>query len=766
MKIDFATMAFGYRVKAGGNTPNWATSLGQGKDYKININPQADELLRGMTYCSVPITAITTRIGKGGNVVSGGEENCPIISAAVFNKVYVNDQLINNSKFILIITRDNSKSHSGRLRLKYGPSNTYKIDDKMYSNEDFLAKARNQLNLNEKACWFVYDISIRNQDELILSSVIVDANKTLEYETSKDLHDAWKKLYNETDNNTEAENESMINLDCFESYKSYFYDLEERWVSEDVIVSHDISEFLKDYPLDYIKDMKPEQYVVGLGKDNTSLCYDIEFGKYKGIIGIGGGNALKFGIYYSKDEKSYKYKNELINIDDIWPDFISQLYSFLKEADSIDSIEKNNKYPLLKGMGMVLGKLTYIYNPDMYLGIASRKSLRKLMDYFDYPFSKSAEVYELSRDLKSNILKDLPELGNYGPSCIGNSLWWFLNDCINEDDEEIDLVDDEYSEMSLTEIIKTPRTRKLYPLNFILYGAPGTGKTYSTSEYAVGIIENFDINKTNMSRNEITEKYRHYIDKGQIVFTTFHQNYGYEEFIQGLRPDTSSNELSFKVCDGVFKSIADKALRDDQNDYVIIIDEINRGNISRVFGELITLIEEDKRWGEANEMYATLPYGEPFTVPNNLYIIGTMNSADKSISLVDTALRRRFNFIEKSPDLDLIVDVELRKVVNALNEYIVKELRSSDLVIGHSFFIGKTVKDLDTIMNEQIIPLLYEYFFEDEQKVKKALDAVSIAHYEDLDENGEKTTYVFTTSQKVFSRLQVCVEKKVGVNVE
>ena len=176
----------------------------------------------------------------------------------------------------------------------------------------------------------------------------------------------------------------------------------------------------------------------------------------------------------------------------------------------------------------------------------------------------------------------------------------------------------------------------------------------------------------------------------------------------------------------MFKRIADKAMADAENDYVIIIDEINRANISKVFGELITLIEEDKRWGEVNAISVTLPSGEQFAVPNNLYIIGTMNSADKSISLIDTALRRRFEFIEVTPNYDTIADASLRIVLERLNKGLVDELDSTDLLIGHAYFIGKTESDLCSIMNNSIIPLLYEYFYDNAKKVKdqvkKAID--------------------------------------------
>lgn len=294
---------------------------------------------------------------------------------------------------------------------------------------------------------------------------------------------------------------------------------------------------------------------------------------------------------------------------------------------------------------------------------------------------------------------------------------------IDEQDETVSIEIMEGSDMKN----RQPRINKTYPLNSILYGAPGTGKTYSTAEYALAIIENRKVDTTQKAVGEraaLMSRYKEMVKTGQIVFTTFHQSYGYEDFIQGLRPDTESETMKFRPVDGVFKMISDRALADEENNYVIIIDEINRGNISKIFGELITLIEDDKRWGEANQLSVTLPSGQIFAVPNNLYIVGTMNSADKSISLIDTALRRRFYFIEKAPDYSTIENATLKAVLEKLNQYIKTELRSTDLLIGHAFFIGKTEDDLADVMNGQIIPLLYEYFYDDEARVKRALDCL------------------------------------------
>lgn len=268
------------------------------------------------------------------------------------------------------------------------------------------------------------------------------------------------------------------------------------------------------------------------------------------------------------------------------------------------------------------------------------------------------------------------------------------------------------------------RTRKRYAINAILYGAPGTGKTYATAQYAVAIAENKPLERVKSEvRADVMSRYNALVASGRIVFTTFHQNYGYEDFIQGIRPDTKSEGMNFKTEDGVFKEIADRAMRDPDKDYIIIIDEINRANISKVFGELITLIEDDKRWGEENAVSVTLPSGDIFAVPNNLYILGTMNSADKSISLIDTALRRRFDFVEHEPDAELIADPILREVCKRLNKRISDELGSNDLLIGHAYFMGKSDDDLCDVMNRNIIPLLYEYFFDNQKKVEAQVRA-------------------------------------------
>jgi 5-methylcytosine-specific restriction protein B len=230
-------------------------------------------------------------------------------------------------------------------------------------------------------------------------------------------------------------------------------------------------------------------------------------------------------------------------------------------------------------------------------------------------------------------------------------------------------------------------------------------------------------------------------------FVTFHQSYGYEEFVEGLRPllggDTESSEIGYEVRSGVFKDLCRRARSAPDQRFAIVIDEINRGNISKIFGELITLIEPDKREGAENAVSVTLPYsGDSFAVPANVDIIGTMNTADRSLALLDTALRRRFEFVPVMPDSrdepgaplsGLRVSsgeqvIEVPRMLDAINER-VAALYDRDHCIGHAYFTplaqvpdgDERLVALQQVFSTRLLPLLEEYFFEDWQKIRLVL---------------------------------------------
>ena len=260
----------------------------------------------------------------------------------------------------------------------------------------------------------------------------------------------------------------------------------------------------------------------------------------------------------------------------------------------------------------------------------------------------------------------------------------------------------------------------------ILYGPPGTGKTYQAQ---VTIFEMAARQWKQKSWDALSkEEQRHLLDTA-ITTCTFHPGYGYEDFIEGYRPEERAETLVFVRRDGLFKTLCKRAHDRPDRPFFLLIDEINRGDIPRIFGELITLLEKTRR----GEVVHLAQSGDRFSVPPNLYVVGTMNTADRSIALLDAALRRRFGFVELMPDPDVlgdasVVGVPLGPWLAALNKRILQHVGrdARNLQVGHAYLLhdGRPVRDARRfvqILRDDVVPLLEEYCYEDYDALESIL---------------------------------------------
>jgi len=493
-------------------------------------------------------------------------------------------------------------------------------------------------------------------------------------------------------------------------------------------------EFLEKWPISRLETMQLDEYTKTGSRD--TFTYWLEHKLVSHFPSLGGGSTFKFGIYSRKNIKKKKF---------------TQNRSYSETHGWSASLGKSDKEAFEKVRTLVLNIATLAQDGDLY-GIESKgiHETYKWKIAFLYQNRQDPKIVgvlgkkylikytgggedQTMKELHRAVMQEKP--GGKGILEFSNSVW----KKIEQNSGKKNSISRERS----TSPAKKDHPRKSEPklgqkmeecTNQIFYGPPGTGKTYAL----IGLL------KSRYGYDANDERDRRY------SFVTFHQSYGYEEFVEGLRPRLGSagkenygSQIQYEIRPGAFKKLCERARKEPHKRFAMVIDEINRGNISKIFGELITLIEPDKREGRNNAVTVTLPYsGDAFSVPANVDIYGSMNTADRSLALLDTALRRRFEFERLLPETadsgnaplaGLRVnqngqEINIPRMLETINERI-ETLYDRDHCIGHAYFIalaqendGKDRFDaLAEVFRNRVLPLLEEYFFEDWQKIRLVL---------------------------------------------
>lgn len=497
------------------------------------------------------------------------------------------------------------------------------------------------------------------------------------------------------------------------------------------------TEFLTHWPVEKVRSMTLEQYHTV----NDSSCFVrwLE-SKAKDLGAVRSGSYFKYGVFQRGNRDEDKESGQTYAYGDVYA-WRSKLgttpeQAFARVKEAILSIIASIQHGDLDGVQLVdnqrvlqstiTWKIAFLYqdrnNPQM-VSVYAKESLIAALHDADASTLTQAELYRriMERRAGKNLHVYSGEIWEMGRHAAAQS-----------------------SQSSVTPASQTPVSLTNIPLNQILYGPPGTGKTYATVERALEIFVQAGLRNSGNTRQEQLRCFNNLVQDGHIRFVTFHQSFCYEDFVEGIRAVTDDDgKISYEVKDGIFKELCTEA-RGTAGEavslpYVLIIDEINRGNVSRIFGELITLLEDSHRASLDKDSYqrdtvtVRLPYSRDFfSVPENIYIIGTMNTADQSLTGLDVALRRRFAFTEMPPRPELLqsrrlegTTVTLGDLLDCLNQRIAA-LLDKEHCLGHAYFMGLgdsvSVAELSDVFKKHIVPLLEEYFFADWEKIQWVLN--------------------------------------------
>lgn len=739
MKLDIGSVAFNLNVISGGGTPSWGTSLGQNSNYNYSI-PGVEDLLTSMVYCKVKESSVFCPLGKGGNQ----QENYSYELASLYEKVYANGKLVPNAKFVLLIVKKLSGDfHVGRRTLKYSSKMTFNNE---FINEDCYKKICETLGIGKNGSWLVYSIYTKNQDELHFDVIIADSENTLEFNNSEERKNYIIKLLEKNGINTLEQNEVQENTlmvdepdDEIGNYKKYYFDNLGKY-KNDINLYDGIrlrNEFNKEYPLERIKNLSLEEYALG---NSNSLSYKLEFGKYKSVgLSIGGGSAAKHGIYKGKDGKYHGVQQKIIdNPQEFWNNFKSQLYNFLVELGETNKYPNlEDKYPLIKNIPIVLTKLCYLYYPNMFINIGTKGKLVDIMDRFEINDDTSISS-KMSFEIFKYLTTNIPELLNDDPSWIGHTLWHYM------DEKEI-------TDKSGRIVDDIDRINNGF--NKIYYGVPGCGKSYTVDKV--------------FSENEY-----------KIFRTTFHPEYTNSDFVGQIIPEVKDNKVEYNFHPGPFTLALKYSLENKNEKVCLVIEEINRGNASSIFGDIFQLLDRDFNGKSKYKIYngPILDYlqennieMENIYIPSNMWIIATMNTSDQNVFTLDTAFKRRWkmeyikNVFENDDNYSKKLrttkipktDITWERFVTNINEKIADDdsiINSEDKQLGMYFVTIEEVKN-----EKEFAEKILSYLWDDVAKINSEDWFGNIKTYDELLSSYERES--IKVFNKLFENYQIHIEE-------
>ena len=458
-------------------------------------------------------------------------------------------------------------------------------------------------------------------------------------------------------------------------------------------------QFVQSFPPDSLDDLTKEQYAIGYKPG--SFCWWLESGT-KELGSVRDDGIKKWGVWYDEDEQIWKYVGNAPDSDAEFARIRNGLVDAIDfvRAGTYDDLDDDALNFVGTGHGALRIKPLSLYFPEQFLPIASLTDLGLFLDAFGQ--TPTNGLLGRNRQLL-NHLRSLPEFVSFDT----NGMMRFLYAAFASPEDSagqvilpaarVALPRDVASLAEVPSVVDellalTSRTR-----NIVLCGPSGTGKTFYAQVFAKKFLGKA---------------------QGDVSFITFHPSYRYDDFVEGVHAGA--------VRPGVFLELCARAESFPKRAFVMIIDEINRADVPKVFGELITLLDDDKRIGETGATTTRLPYsGKQFGIPRNVFLIGTMNTADRTLPPLDSGLRRRFTFVEIPPEpatlTQTISGIALSSLLTRLNRR-TEALLSGDHRIGHAYFTtAKNVADLRSVWYGKIVPLLSNYFENDPERLRMVL---------------------------------------------